>query len=73
MFELPLPPFANRFGLIQRRLARKYDIILVPKRSFVGVLTRPGATLDGIHLTRQGHAWMCEMVWEAVEPAYSEK
>jgi acyl-CoA thioesterase I len=66
MLELPLPPFANRFGLIQRRLASKYGVHLVPKRAFITILTTPGATMDGIHLTPQGHALMAEMIWEQV-------
>jgi len=52
--------------MIQRRLARQYDVILVPKRPFVAVLTTPGATVDGIHLSKQGHALMAEMMWQAV-------
>jgi acyl-CoA thioesterase-1 len=70
MVELPLPPFCNRFGMIQRRLARDYDVPLIPRRVLVSVLTTNGATVDGIHLTRAGHEQMAEMMWNIVRPAY---
>lgn len=70
MLELPLPPFSNRFGLIQRGLAAKHGVALVPRRIFIGVLTTPGATLDGVHLSKSGHARMAETMWEVVRPAY---
>ena len=73
MLELPLPPFANRFGQIQRRLARKYNLILIPKRVFISVLTTAGTTLDGIHLTPQGHALMAETIWNVIGPAYASQ
>jgi acyl-CoA thioesterase-1 len=44
MFELPLPPFRNDFGSIQRVLAAEHGVILIPKRIFLGVLMTPGAT-----------------------------
>ena len=70
MLELPLPPFYNRFGLIQRKLARKYGVKLVPKRVFLSVLAGGGATLDSIHLSQAGHQQMADEVWEIVGPAY---
>jgi acyl-CoA thioesterase-1 len=71
MIELPLPPFANRFGTIQRRLARKYQVALIPRRTFISVLTTAGATVDGVHLTRAGHALMAGVIWQAISPAYT--
>lgn len=58
LLELPLPPFRNEYGVIQRRLARKHRVPLIPKRVMAGVLTGPDATLDSIHLTTVGHARM---------------
>lgn len=55
MFELPLPPFYHRYGVIQRRIARRYDVPLIPKRVLLGVITSGGATIDSIHLTQAGH------------------
>lgn len=55
MFEIPLPPFRNRFGGIQRELARKHDVILVPKSCMSGVLGLKDGTLDGLHLSQKGH------------------
>jgi acyl-CoA thioesterase-1 len=73
MLELPLLPFANRFGQIQRRLARKYGVILIPKRVFINALTTPGATVDGIHLTREGHSLMAEVMWDVIHSAYGRE
>ncbi len=70
MFELPLLPFANEFGRVQRRLAAKHAVYLVPKRIFVGVLTAEGATSDSIHLTAPGQQRMAAAVWALVRPAY---
>lgn len=60
MLELPLPPFFNAYGMAQRRLAREYGVVLVPKRSLAGVLAAPGATVDGLHLSNLGHALLAE-------------
>jgi acyl-CoA thioesterase-1 len=68
MLELPLPPLYNRYGEIQRRLARRYDVVLIPKRRFASVLMGEQATLDGLHLSPAGHRKMAEMVWEQVSP-----
>ena len=70
MFELPLPPTFNRYGMIQRRLATKYDVVLIPKRTLMGVLTGRAATLDSIHLSQPGHDRMAEVVWKIVSPAF---
>ena len=71
LLELPLPPFANRYGRIQRGLARKHGVRLVPKRVLLGVLTTEGATVDSIHLSPSGHAQMAETIWRVVRPAYT--
>ncbi len=62
MFELPLPPFYNEFGRIQRKLAKKYSVALIPKRILTGVLAGDEATLDSIHLTQRGHDEMAEIL-----------
>lgn len=66
MIELPLPPFFNEFGRIQRRLAENYGVTLIPKRRLMEVLATDGATLDTIHLTERGHRLMAEMIWRQV-------
>lgn len=63
MFELPLPPTYNVFGMIQRRLAAEHYVTLIPKRVLMGVLSGSGATLDSIHLTQRGHDEMAAIVW----------
>ena len=72
MFEWPLPPFRNDYGIAQRRLAAQYGVTLIPKRDFVQVLTTSDATIDSIHLTQQGHELMAELVWSIVRPAFGK-
>jgi len=69
MLELPLPPFCNRYGAAQRRLARKHGVLLVPKRELMGVLTSEAATLDSIHLSARGHVLMAEAIWDVIGDA----
>ncbi len=62
MFELPLFPFDNAYGVAQRRVAGKYHVPLVPRRYFAGILATPGDTVDGIHLSAQGQRAMADLV-----------
>ncbi|HVR43900.1 MAG TPA: GDSL-type esterase/lipase family protein [Thermoanaerobaculia bacterium] len=55
MFELPLPPGRWRWGAIQRRLARRHGVILIPKRILARVLTDRRLVTDGLHLRDAGH------------------
>jgi acyl-CoA thioesterase-1 len=73
MFELPLPPFCNEFGLSQRRLAGKHGVTLIPKRVLMAVLTPDAATVDSIHLTHAGQERLAETVWSIVGPNYVGK
>ena len=70
LFELPLPPFNHEYGRIQRALARKYDVALIPKRVLLSVLAENGSTVDTIHLTQAGHERMAAHVWELVGSAF---
>jgi acyl-CoA thioesterase-1 len=70
MLELPLPPLCNRCGEVQRRLAKRHGVLLIPKRVLLGVLTGQGATLDTIHLSGRGHQLMAQAVWEAIHPVF---
>lgn len=72
MFELPLPPFRNDYGVAQRRLAAKHGAKLIPKRLFMHVLTGADATTDSVHLTPAGHRRMADVVWNLIRPAYRE-
>jgi acyl-CoA thioesterase-1 len=62
MFELPLPPLAARYCAVQRRLARQYQVPLIPRRQFLRVLTGDGSTVDGIHLSVRGQTVLMELV-----------
>jgi len=68
--ELPLPPGYNRYGIAQRRLARKFGVLLVPKRVLLGILLRDGATVDTLHLSPAGHRWMADTLWRVLRPAF---
>lgn len=70
MFELPLPPFRHEYGRIQRQLSREYGVLLIPKRIFLNVISKSGATLDTIHLTQEGHHRMADSVWSLIKTAY---
>lgn len=73
MFELPLPPFYNRFGRVQRQLAARHHVPLIPKRVLMGVLTGKDATLDSIHLSQAGHDQMARVVWNLVQSSYVDQ
>jgi acyl-CoA thioesterase I len=68
MLELPLPPFYNAYGRIQRELAARHHIALVSKREFAGVVFARDATLDTVHLSKTGHSLFADMVWRHVAP-----
>ncbi|WP_165250455.1 GDSL-type esterase/lipase family protein [Paludisphaera soli] len=70
LMELPLPPTFHAFGRVQRSLARRHGAILIPKRMLLGVLLRPGATSDTVHLTPEGARAMADAVWGIVRPAF---
>ena len=66
MIELPLPPFFNEFGRIQRKLSRIYGVTLIPKRRLMEVLATDGATLNSVHLSEKGHQLMAEMIRQQI-------
>lgn len=68
MFELPLVPLYHRYGMTQRRLAKKYKVALIPKRYFLSILADGDATLDSIHLSQSGHQKMSDLVWRLGRP-----
>ncbi|MBT5018368.1 MAG: hypothetical protein HON04_06435 [Planctomicrobium sp.] len=70
MFELPIPPTFNRFGIAQRELASKHGVQLISKRVFSQVLATEDATLDSIHLSQAGHNEMANSVWSEIQTAF---
>ena len=62
MFELPLLPFQNSYGRIQRRLCARYGVDLIPRRVLAEAITRRGNSADGLHLAPQGHSWLAERI-----------
>jgi acyl-CoA thioesterase-1 len=73
MFELPLPPLANAYGRVQRRLAADHGVGLIPRTVLAGVVAADGATMDGLHLTERGHRLMAGEVWRIVGGAMRQR
>jgi acyl-CoA thioesterase I len=72
MFELPLWPFRNSFGRVQRDIAAKYGVILIPKRCLAAVLGLHGDTRDGLHLSQSGHDLLAHKVAGILQPAHDD-
>jgi acyl-CoA thioesterase-1 len=72
MFELPIPPLYERFGRVQRKLASRHGVALIPKRILLSVIEAADATVDSLHLTQRGHDRMAAVVWALLEPAIRE-
>lgn len=70
MFELPVPPIPGgyEFARLQRRLAHRHNVRLIPRREFAKVLLTPGATSDGLHLTLIGHRALASLVLSTLSP-----
>ena len=68
MFELPLLPHKVAYGQIQRRLASKYNVALIPKHYFTEVLGDANATSDGLHLSTAGARHMAVLVAKVLAP-----
>ncbi|MHB1033357.1 MAG: SGNH/GDSL hydrolase family protein [Pirellulales bacterium] len=67
MVELPLFPFQNAFGSAQRDVAAEYGVAMLPKRCLTRVLGTTNGTLDGLHLSQEGHDAMAEIVREVLD------
>jgi lysophospholipase L1-like esterase len=56
------------YGRIQRGLAAKYGVWLIPKRFFAEVIGGANATSDGLHLSNEGTRRMAALVALALSP-----
>jgi acyl-CoA thioesterase I len=68
MFELPLLPHRIAYGRIQRSLAARYGVWLIPKRCFTEVIGGASATSDGLHLSESGAYRMATLVATVLSP-----
>ncbi|MFN8092522.1 MAG: SGNH/GDSL hydrolase family protein [Vicinamibacteria bacterium] len=66
MFELPLLPLQNAYGRAQRELASEFGVRLLPRRVLASAVAGPGHTIDGLHLSRAGHACLANEVSKAL-------
>jgi lysophospholipase L1-like esterase len=64
MFELPLVPFQNEYGRIQREVSSQYGVTLLPRWILAGAVALPGHASDGLHLSARGHSWVAARVGE---------
>ncbi len=66
MFELPLGPLGFPYGRIQRRLAARYGVRLIPKHYLSELVFTSTFTLDGLHPSREGHRrlafWVADLL-----------
>jgi lysophospholipase L1-like esterase len=68
LMELPLPPFCNEYGRVQRELAAEFGCQMISKRTFVAVLAAPDGTVDSVHLSPKGHSLMADRMWNCIAP-----
>ncbi len=68
MFELPLLPHKISFGRVQRQLAEKYHVTLIPKRLLIQILSANDATSDGLHLSPSGAQNMAAVIEKILSP-----
>lgn len=68
MLEMPMLPKHFKYGEIQRKLAKEYNAVIIPKRFFASVEGTKGASRDFIHLSEKGHQLMAEKMWSVLEP-----
>ncbi len=68
MMELPLLPYRIGYGRVQRQLASKYGVWLIPKRYLVQVISGSSATSDGLHLSGEGSRRMATLVARVLSP-----
>jgi hypothetical protein len=60
MFELPLFPLKNGYGVAQRTVARRYNAILIPRHVLARAVAFPEHRTDDLHLSPQGHEWLAQ-------------
>jgi acyl-CoA thioesterase-1 len=63
-FEIPLPPFSSDLALIQRKVAARHGVRLIPRRYLASLLGTSRYTMDGVHLSTAGHRRLAEIVIE---------
>jgi len=73
MFETPCPPTQGIYGDIQRQLARQYGVSLIPKRVFASIICGRRNTMDGLHLSNEGHEKMAGFIWDLIKDCIAKK
>jgi acyl-CoA thioesterase-1 len=73
MLEMPMLPKHFKYGEIQRKLAKEYNTVIIPKHYFANVEGAKGSSRDFIHLSEKGHRLMAEEMWSVLEPSLQYK
>lgn len=70
MFELPLPLLGQPHGWIQRRLARRYGVTLIPRRILSAHLVESDSRPGDLFLSDEAHARLAGQMWKVIGPAF---
>ena len=73
MLELPLRSCDIEYGMIQRKLAKRYNVMLIPKEFMASVFAEKDATVDLVHLSSKGHQLMADKVWALLKDSFTKK
>lgn len=73
MFEVPNPPTQGSYSHMQRYLAKKHGVYLIPKYVMASILCGSGMTEDGLHLSGKGREKMAETVWNVVKNSFKKR
>lgn len=65
--ELPVLAHYYPYGRVQRKLARQYNVPLIPRSVMTQVFSSPRATSDGMHLTEKGHEILAHKINQFIE------
>ena len=60
--EAPWYTFRNNFGKQQRLIAKRYNLVMVPKSVMINAIRKGSNTIDGLHLSEDGHRFMAETI-----------
>lgn len=62
MFELPTLCISQEYLETQRRIAARHRVRLIPRRHLAMVLSNRNSTVDGLHLSDQGHQQVADVI-----------
>ncbi len=66
MLELPVWPGGRPYARVQRQVASRLRVAMIPKRGWAVVASGEGHTLDNVHLSGEGHKAMAAFVGQQI-------